>query len=192
MALRTHHDNEMTWSWRLMMLIGLLGIAAGVIVLMKPGGSLVTLAVISGIFLLVDGVIEVVASLSHQVTNRGFVALLGVASFLLGIMLVRHPIGGIVAVALLIGFWLIALGVVRFIGAFEAEEHRGWSFLVAAIELIAGIAIVSSPHIGFATLALLTGIAFIANGVGLFAFGWQMQELGHEQAPPGRHLGSAA
>ncbi|MHB1570129.1 MAG: hypothetical protein ACYC0H_13120 [Solirubrobacteraceae bacterium] len=79
--------------------------------------------------------------------------------------------------------WFVenALGGVR---VQEVEEHRGWSFVVAAIELIARIAIVSSPHIGFATLALLTGIAFIANGLGLFAFGWQMQELEHEQ-PPG-------
>ena len=37
------------------------------------------------------------------------------------------------------------------------------------MELLAGIAIVSHRNIGFATLALLAGIAFIFNGMGMFA-----------------------
>ena len=48
-----------------------------------------------------------------------------------------------------------------------------------AVELLAGIAIVSDPNMGFATLALLAGIAFIFNGMGMFAAGL---EPAHGQA----------
>ncbi len=196
MAVRSfRYDEERApaWAWWLMMLVGVIGIVVGLIVLAKPGDSLKALAVITGIFLLIDGIVEVVASLMRRTSNRGVVAVLGVLSVLIGIMLIRHPVGGIVAIALLIGFWLIAIGLVRVVAAFSVDEHRGWNLLVAAIELIAGIVIIANPNIGYATLALLTGISFIINGIGLFAFGWSMRNLlHHHHHEPHRHAGAAA
>jgi uncharacterized membrane protein HdeD (DUF308 family) len=187
---------ELTWGWWLLVLTGVLSIAAGVIVLGKPGDSLATLAVISGIFLLADGIFEVGLSLMRSTANRGLTALLGVLTVIVGVMLIRHPIAGVVAVALLIGIWLITIGVVRFVAAFgEDGNHRGWQIAAAVIEVIAGIVIVSTPDIGFATLALLTGIAFIVNGIGLVALGWSMHTLRTEvtapPAPPGVRAGAA-
>jgi uncharacterized membrane protein HdeD (DUF308 family) len=89
----------------------------------------------------------------------------------------------VLAIALLIGIWLIAVGVVRLVGAFEGE-HRVWKMLVALIEIAAGIIIVSSPPIGFATLALLTGISFIANGVATFVLGWMMHAVRSDASDP--------
>ena len=54
-----------------------LSIAAGIIILLKPGDSLATLAVIAGIFLLVDGILELAASLMRGTQSRGSLALLG-------------------------------------------------------------------------------------------------------------------
>jgi len=110
------------------------------------------------------------------------VALLGVLTAIVGVLLIRHPIQGIVAVALLIGIWLIAVGVVRIVAGFELDEHRGWNIFAGMVEVIAGIVIVSSPNIGFATLALLVGIAFIVNGVGMFALGWNLHTLRRQMA----------
>src|SRR5690242_10038393 len=174
-------------AWWVVALVGLLSIAAGVIILFKPGDSLETLAVIAGIFFVMDAIVELLAAIVGATSSRGLVALLGVLSLLVGIVLIRHPIAGVTAVALLIGLWLIAIGTVRVISAFETHEHRGWRVMAGAIEIIAGIVIVSSPNIGYATLALLAGIAFIVNGVGLFALGWAMNEVRHATAEPTRH-----
>jgi uncharacterized membrane protein HdeD (DUF308 family) len=54
--------------------------------------------------------------------NRGLVALFGVLTAIVWVLLIRHPIGGVTAVALLIGLWLIAIGVIRFVTAFEEYE----------------------------------------------------------------------
>jgi uncharacterized membrane protein HdeD (DUF308 family) len=168
---------DLTWGWWLLVLTGVLSIAAGVIVLFRPGESLATLAVVSGIFLLADGLFEMVVALMRGTANRALTALLGVLTAIVGVMLLRHPIAGVVAVALLIGIWLITIGVVRFVAAFGEADRRGWQIAAAVIEVIAGVVIVASPGIGFATLALLTGIAFIVNGVGLMGLGWSMHEL---------------
>jgi len=183
-ALAGNEVRAATGGWWLLLLVGVLSIAAGVIVLFKPGDSLATLAVIAGIFLLVDGILELAASLMHGTQSRGSLALLGVLTAIVGVLLIRHPIGGIAAVALLIGIWLIAVGVVRVIAAFEVDENRGWNIFAGALELLAGIVIVSDPNIGFATLALLVGIGFILNGLGMLAVGWSLHTLrGAAEAP---------
>jgi uncharacterized membrane protein HdeD (DUF308 family) len=182
-ALTREEIHESTWAWWLFLLVGLMSVAAGVIVLTKPSNSLATLAVIAGIFVLVDGIFDLIVSFSRRTENRGLAALLGVLDIVVGVLLIRHPISGVLAVALLIGIWLIAMGVVRLVGAFD-RENRVWSIVVAMIEMIAGIVIVASPPIGFATLALLVGISFIANGVTTFALGWIMHSLRREPAGP--------
>jgi uncharacterized membrane protein HdeD (DUF308 family) len=174
----------LTWGWGLLLLVGLLSIAAGVIVLLKPGDSLETLAVVVGIFLLADGILELIGSLSRLTPNRGMVALFGVLTAVVGVLLIRHPIGGVAAVALLIGIWLIAVGVIRLATAFDEPQHRGWHAFAGALELIAGIVIVSTPGIGFATLAILVGIGFILNGVGMTVLGWGMRGLRREASSP--------
>jgi uncharacterized membrane protein HdeD (DUF308 family) len=171
-----------SWAWWLLVLTGILSLIAGVIVLFQPGNSLAALAVIAGIFLLIDGILELADSLLRRTPNRGMLALLGVLSAIVGVLLIRHPIGGVAAVALLIGLWLIVAGVIRFVTAFEEYEHRGWYALAGILELIAGIVIVSSPGIGFATLAILVGIGFIMNGFGMIALGWGIRGVGRAVA----------
>ena len=75
---------ELTWGWWLALLIGVVSIVAGVIVIAKPSNSLSTLAVIFGIFILVDGIVELVAALSGETQNRGLLAVLGVLSVIAG------------------------------------------------------------------------------------------------------------
>jgi uncharacterized membrane protein HdeD (DUF308 family) len=90
----------------------------------------------------------------------------------------------VTAVALLIGLWLIAIGVIRFVTAFEEYEHRAWHALAGVLELIAGIVIVANPNIGYTTLAILVGIGFILNGIGLTVLGWGMREVRREVSSP--------
>jgi uncharacterized membrane protein HdeD (DUF308 family) len=168
---------EITWGWWLLVLVGVLSVVAGVIVIFKPGDSLATLAVIAGIFLLVDGILELVSSFVRSTRNRGLTALIGALTAIVGVLLIRHPIGGVTAIALLIGIWLIAVGVVRLASGFDEPENRTWYVIAGALELIAGIVIVAVPNIGYATLAILVAIGFILNGLGMIALGWAMRQV---------------
>ncbi len=187
MSTRSLTDEEIhearSTSW-LFLALGLISIAAGVIILAKPSGSLTTLAVIAGIFVLIDGLFDLGVSLSRNTENRGLAAIMGVLSVVVGVLLIRHPIGGVLAIALLIrDLATIAVGIVRLVGAFE-REHRAWNIIVALIEIAAGIVIVASPPIAFTTLALIVGIAFIASGIATCALGWTMHALSHDAAGP--------
>lgn len=177
--------------WWVFLSLGLLSVIAGVVVLAKPGNSLKALAVVTGIFVLIDGIAELLMSLSQRTPNRGFVALIGMLDLIVGILLIRHPVGGVTAVALLLAIWLMALGVVRFVRAFESDEHRLWQLIVAAVEVIAGIAIVADPNIGYATLALFVGFAFILYGGSLILLGWAAHATKDAVARSGRSASAA-
>lgn len=181
-SLNSAELREATWAWWLAALIGIVSIIAGIVVIAKPSNSLSTLAVIFGIFILVDGILELVASLSRRTQNRGLLAVIGVISVIAGVLLIRHPLGGVRAVALLIGLWLIAAGLVRFVAAFETPENRLWRIGVALILGIFGVVIVASPDIGYATLAVITGIGFVCYGIGMLALGWAMHALRRGEA----------
>ncbi len=180
---QVNHDARAVW-W-ILGLVGLLSIAAGVIVLVEPSISLATLAVIAGIFFLVDGIFEIVRAIVGGIPGRALLALLGAVSAIAGVLLIRHPIQGVVAIALLIGLWLITIGIVHFVGAFDEADHRLMAFAVAVLEVIAGIVIVSSPGIGVATLALLVGISLILRGIAMCALAWATRSVlhGHGAAP---------
>lgn len=182
-SLKPSELRELTWGWWLALLIGAVSIVAGIIVILKPSNSLSTLAVIFGIFVLVDGIVELVAALSGETQNRGLLAVLGALSVIAGVLLIRHPLGGVKAVALLLGIWLIAAGVVRFVAAFAFPGNRLWRIIVALVLAIFGVVIVSSPHIGYATLALIAGICFISYGIGMLAVGWAMHAIRHGTLP---------
>jgi uncharacterized membrane protein HdeD (DUF308 family) len=172
----------LTWGWWLALLIGVLAIVAGIIVILKPSNSLSTLAVVFGIFILIDGIFEIVGAIAGDTESRGLLAVIGALSVIAGVLLIRHPLGGVRAVALLLGIWLIAAGVVRLIGAFAYPGNRIWRIMVALVLGIFGIVIVSEPHIGYATLAVIAGICFILYGIGMLAVGWAMHAL--REAPP--------
>jgi uncharacterized membrane protein HdeD (DUF308 family) len=174
-------EREATRLWWLPVAIGVLSVIAGVIVLAKPSDSLTTIAVVVGIFIVVDGIVEICASLFGGTENRGLVAVIGVLNLIIGVLLIRHPVGGVTFVAVLLGLWLIALGAMRLIQSFEIDGHRVWRIVVALLEIIAGVVIIASPHIRFATLALIVGISFIVNGVGMFMLGLAMHAL-HKDA----------
>jgi uncharacterized membrane protein HdeD (DUF308 family) len=158
-----------TWTWLLALLLGVISIGVGVVVLFKPGNSLEALAVITGVFVFVDGLVRIIAAVVGHTEDRGFIAVLGVFDVVVGCLLVRHPAGGVTFVALLLGIWLLATGLLRIISAILLPGRTLWLILTGAVLAIAGIVIIAEPNIGYGTLAIITAIGFIGYGVAIVA-----------------------
>ena len=154
------------WSWVLGLVLGLLSIAVGVVVLLEPDHSLPTLAVITGIFMLVDGLVGIALVLLVAREERAFIAVLAVLDIVIGTLLIRHPVRGVEVIALLLGIWLIATGLVRALAG-AMDEPRVWRIVSGLILLIAGVVIVANPDIGYGTLAVISGIGFVGYGIAL-------------------------
>lgn len=93
---------------------GLLGIAAGVVAFVWPEPTLVVVALVAGAWAIVTGVLEIIAAIRLRREIRGelLLALAGGASIVVGIVLVRFPIAGILGLAVLLAAYAVVFGAV--------------------------------------------------------------------------------
>lgn len=169
---------ELASLWWLFPVLGVLSCVAGVILVARPSNSLKTLAVVVGIFLLLDGIFQLASSLGRGADNRALAAILGVLGIVVGIALIRHPFHGVSAVGILLGIWLVASGLIRLVRAIVVPLHRLLGIVIALLETVVGIVIVSDPRIGYTTLAVLAGIWLIVNGIATIVFGFAIRAAG--------------
>src|SRR3954447_11666766 len=163
--------------WWVPFLFGLAVLGVGVFFVVSPHETLSTFTVIAGIFLLVDGVLALLASIFNKGDGRGLLALIGVLSVLAGLVLIKKPFDALVVFTLIVGVWFVAAGIVRFVVAFSSPEARGGNIVTAILDLIVGVVILSWPDLGLATLAVIIGIALILRGLFFIASGWQLRKL---------------
>lgn len=93
---------------------GILGVAAGVVAFGWPGITAIALLYVIAFWALVTGVFEIIASLrlAQGTHGRGLLGVSGLISVVFGLLLVRHPLAGILTIAIIIGAYAIVAGIV--------------------------------------------------------------------------------
>jgi uncharacterized membrane protein HdeD (DUF308 family) len=99
---------------------GALAAIFGIIIVVWPGLTALTLIYIIGIWALVAGVSDLVAAFRAGVSGgeRALLAVVGLASILFGLIFLIHPGGGALAFLWVIGLYLIVVGILRIGHAF--------------------------------------------------------------------------
>jgi uncharacterized membrane protein HdeD (DUF308 family) len=64
----------------------------------------------------------------------------------------------------------------------RTPEGRAGNIVIALIDIVAGIVILSWPSLGLATLAVIIGIVLILRGILFIATGWMLHGIGREPA----------
>jgi uncharacterized membrane protein HdeD (DUF308 family) len=169
-------------AWWLGLIVGLVTLAGGIVLVAYPGPTLTVIALLVGIELLIGGVFLVVGALGHPAGSRAWGVLGGSLAVIAGVIVLRHPSGSILVVALAVGIYLILSGVLRLVGAFESREGRGWLVFAALLDLALGIVIVSWPSFGITTLAIVLGIVLIVRGLALVVIAFALRAAGRELA----------
>lgn len=165
-------------AWWVGLVVGLISFAGGVVLIAYTGPTLTVIALLVGIELLIGGVFLVVGAFGRPDGSRAWGVLGGALAFIAGVIVLRHPSGSILVVAMAVGLYLILAGVLRLVGAFEAREGRAWLVLAALVDLALGILIVSWPEFGIATLAIVFGIVLIVRGLALVVVAFALRSVG--------------
>ncbi len=90
--------------------LALLGLIAGMVVLRQPGRSLVVLVIASGIYFVIAGVATAVTAMTELTADRAARMLGGIATLVLGVVIISLPGLGLATVAVLAGLGLVARG----------------------------------------------------------------------------------
>jgi uncharacterized membrane protein HdeD (DUF308 family) len=109
-GLKSHADNKRWW---ILLLEGLLGVAAGVFAFAIPGITALVLLMLIAAWAIVTGAFEIGAAiqLRKYIVGEWLLALAGVASVLFGFALLINPRAGGIAVVWLIGLYAVVFGI---------------------------------------------------------------------------------
>ena len=179
-AMSTNAEQDLrplTSLWWLPVLFGAAALGVGIFFVVSPHETLSTFTAIAGVFVLLDGVIAVVASVFRRGEGAGLLALIGVLSAIAGLVLIKKPFETLVVFTLIVGVWFVVEGVVRTVSALASREGRGGNLLISLLDLVAGAVILAWPDLGLSTLAVIIGIVLIVRGGLFIASGWQLHTL---------------
>jgi len=112
---------------------GLLGVAAGVIAFVYPGLTALALLYLIAFWAIVSGVVEIVAAirLRRVIASEWMLGLAGLASIVLGVLLVAFPRAGALSVILVIGAYALIFGVLQIALAFRLRSFGQGTVAVA-------------------------------------------------------------
>jgi uncharacterized membrane protein HdeD (DUF308 family) len=102
---------------------------------------------------------------------RWALGLHGLASALVGVMILAWPGISVYALTIVFGVYTLATGIVEFSAAFtsQGKEERGWLILRGLLGITVGVLVFAWP--GISALALLYVIGVYAIGLGILAVG---------------------
>ncbi|WP_258724710.1 HdeD family acid-resistance protein [Cellulomonas sp. NS3] len=154
-------------SWKATVLRGLLAIVFGVVAMVWPVATVVALALLWGVWALVDGVSEIAQATVPGTQGRGWLVLMGLVSIAAGLWAVVVP--GVAAVTLtwVLGIWLLVRGVFELVGAFSSGHVLPrWLLVVSAVlSVVLGVLFVANPGTAAVTLAVWLGVTALAWGI---------------------------
>jgi len=108
--------------------LGVLSLIIGLYAVRHVYVTLLALALLLGIFWIINGATELFMALSHRgMPNRGWTGVLGVISIIAGIIVLAYPGISLVTLAVVLSIWLLVLGVMEIALAFRLRSalHRG-------------------------------------------------------------------
>jgi uncharacterized membrane protein HdeD (DUF308 family) len=113
--------------WWPLTLIGLLGIAAGVVTLRWPGITALTLLFVIAYWSIFRGILEIVAAvrLRNMIQSEVWLILGGIVSIAFGGLLVIYPGPGLLAVIWLVGIYAVVFGISLLMLGFRFKSLAG-------------------------------------------------------------------
>jgi uncharacterized membrane protein HdeD (DUF308 family) len=156
---------------------GLLSVIAGILVIVWPDVTLLLLAIVAGINLMILGVVRIVDAFvaDQDSAGRTLGAVVGLLSFIAGLIVVRRPGDSLLAVLVILGIWFVVNGLLDGLRGLIGAGPRAPLLLSALADLVLGVLILSLPKLSLATLAVLVGIGFIVRGVLALLTAWRIR-----------------
>lgn len=108
-----------------LVIIGLLGVAAGVVTVIAPGVAATALLAFIAAWAIVTGVFQIVHAVRVRkaIDNEWLLILSGILSVLIGAYILLQPATGALAIVWVIAFWSILFGVLLVGAAFRLKKH---------------------------------------------------------------------
>ena len=153
--------------WQGTLIVGIITFVLGLIVTLRPSGSLNVIAVLIGLLMVVSGLFHLFRVFGTGESHRVWHGIAGLLLLVIGVVLIRHLHLTVAFIGLIIGISWIVEGVAALFAAFggDSREGRGWWIFFGILTLVGGIVITAWPVESVTAIAVLVGIWFIILGL---------------------------
>jgi len=170
-------------TWWALLLRGLLGLAVGVLIFVRPLDSVAAFALVIAWWALFSGFVNVVHAIELQrVMNHWWVLLLsGVVGIGFGIAaLVYYPTLSLTFAVVWVSWWLLFTGILGIYGALMEKRmgvHWGWTMAFGVLSVVASaFALLAPPVTLAAIMGLIAGFA-VVSGVALLMGAFKLRSI---------------
>ncbi|NEW37386.1 HdeD family acid-resistance protein [Nocardia cyriacigeorgica] len=156
-------------AWQSILVTGLLSVILGILILVWPGKTLLVAGIIFGIYLVVSGLLQLLAAFAAPASTgmRVLYFITGVLSIVIGVFCFRDELTSILLLGLWIGIGWLFRGIAVAMAALSEPDlpGRGWQGFFGVITAIAGVVLIVWPVESITTLAVVAGIWLIVLGI---------------------------
>jgi uncharacterized membrane protein HdeD (DUF308 family) len=176
-------------NWWLFLLRGILGIIFGLLALIFPGPTILSLVLLFSAYMLVDGIFGIVSAaraIRHKEDRWGLLIFEGLLNIAVGIAAFLWPGLTVVAFVWLVAAWAIVTGGLLTAVGFRLniDHGRWWMVLGGLLSLAYGVLLIIAPLIGAIVLTWWIAAYALAFGIALVIFSFKLRSRQHELVSP--------
>lgn len=169
-------------NWWLVLVRGLCAIAFGILAFVWPGLTILTLAIMWGIYAIADGVTALgLAAVGRRVgAPAWWLIVAGALGIVAGVIAILHPGLAIYVLLLFLGFWAIARGIMEIVAAIALRREVANEFMLllcGAVSILFGFMVVARPGAGALAIVWLIGTLAIIYGIFETALSIRLRQL---------------
>src|ERR1700730_16608613 len=166
-------------NWTVVAARGVFGIIIGLIAFLFPGPTLLSLVGLFAVFLIIDGVLAIVAAVraASKSERWGLLTFEGIAGIVAGRAAMAMPGLTVFVFVGLLAAWALVSGALELRAAFNlATDHgRWWLALGGIISIVFGIVLVAAPVFGALVVSWWVGAYATFFGACLLALAFQLR-----------------
>ncbi|MFD8788137.1 HdeD family acid-resistance protein [Kitasatospora sp. NPDC059599] len=156
-------------AWQVLLVAGLASLALGIVVFSWPKETLMVVGVLFGLYLLVIGIVQLVAAFGTHATTalRVLAFISGAICVLLGLLCFRSAAQSVLLLAIWIGIGWLFRGITQLFAAISDPlmPARGWQAFAGVANTLAGVLLMVWPVGSITALAVLAGCWLVILGL---------------------------
>lgn len=145
--------------------VAIIGLVLGIVGIVFPGATLLTVALVFGSYLIVSGIFRINAAFVADGLSAGMRVLTGAFGALIvvaGILALSNPFAELVILAIVIGVGWVLEGIVDITAAVRGAVSPRWFGLVSGVvSIAAGVAMFVLPAAGLVSLLVIGSVLLI-------------------------------
>lgn len=166
-------------SWWLVLLRGLLGVAFGLLALLFPVPTMLSLVIIFAAYMLLDGASSAVATYRAVREHKqwGWLLAQSIASVATAAVAIVWPGITVLAFVLLTAAWAVVSGCLMLVGSYAMQEKGRWWLAVGGIgSLIYGMLMIILPPVGALVLTWWIAAYAFVFGMSLIVLAFSLRK----------------